>query len=169
MFHTVFGKTVPDVSVNAVANLGYADGRWIKPVRAGDTLSATSEVIGLKETSNGKTGVVYVRTSGCNQHGEEVLSYARWVMVRKRDAASPAPPATVPNLPNAVGEWQLKAPAGLDFTAYDFASAGSPHAFEDYAVGERIDHVDGMAVEEAEHMMATRLYQKHRQGAFQRL
>ena len=159
VFHTVFGKTVPDVSVNAVANLGYADGRWSLPVRAGDTLSATSEVIGLKETSNGKTGVVYVRTTGRNQHREEVLSYARWVMVRKRDAASPAPPAVVPDLPNAVGEWRLKAPAGLDFSAYDFAVAGSPHAFEDYAVGERIDHVDGMAVEEAEHMMATRLYQ----------
>ena len=29
----------------------------------------------------------------------------------------------------------------------------------DYAVGEKIDHVDGMTVEEAEHPTATRLYQ----------
>jgi 2-methylfumaryl-CoA hydratase len=48
---------------------------------------------------------------------------------------------------------------GLDFSAYDWALAGAPHAFEDYAVGEKIDHVDGMAVEEAEHQLATRLWQ----------
>ena len=41
----------------------------------------------------------------------------------------------------------------------DFAAAGAPHAFEDYEIGERIDHVDGMCVEEAEHQLATRLYQ----------
>jgi 2-methylfumaryl-CoA hydratase len=50
-------------------------------------------------------------------------------------------------------------PKGLDFSRYDWSLAGAPHAFEDYAVGEKIDHVDGMAVEEAEHQMATRLYQ----------
>ena len=43
--------------------------------------------------------------------------------------------------------------------AYDFALAGSPHRFGDYAVGEKIDHVDGITVEEAEHQIATRLYQ----------
>src|ERR1700740_3101657 len=51
-FHVVFGKTVPDVSINAVANLGYADCRFLKPVYPGDTLSSVSEVIGLKENSN---------------------------------------------------------------------------------------------------------------------
>jgi len=60
-FHTVFGKTVPDVSLNAVANLGYAEGRWLAPVWEGDTLTATSEVIGVKQNSNGKSGVVWVR------------------------------------------------------------------------------------------------------------
>ena len=51
-----------DISLNAVANLGYADCRFLKPVYPGDTLSAQSDVIGLKENSNGKTGTVYVRT-----------------------------------------------------------------------------------------------------------
>ena len=37
-FHTVFGKTVPDISLNAVANLGYAEGRFLQPVWPGDTL-----------------------------------------------------------------------------------------------------------------------------------
>jgi hypothetical protein len=87
-FHTVFGKTVPDVSLNAVANLGYAEGRFLRPVWSGDTLSAASEVIGLKENSNGRTGVVWVRTTGRNQRDEAVLEYVRWVMVRKRDAGA---------------------------------------------------------------------------------
>jgi 2-methylfumaryl-CoA hydratase len=68
-FHVVFGKTVPDISLNAVANLGYAEGRFLAPVHPGDTLSARSEVIGLKENSNGKTGVVYVRTTASTSAG----------------------------------------------------------------------------------------------------
>ncbi|TNF58166.1 MAG: MaoC family dehydratase, partial [Rhodobacteraceae bacterium] len=84
-FHTVFGKTVPDISLNAVANLGYAEGRWLAPVWPGDTLRSVSEVIGVRENSNGKSGVVWVRTRGLNQRDEVVLDYVRWVMVRKRD------------------------------------------------------------------------------------
>ena len=102
VFHIVFGKTVPDISLNAVANLGYADGRFLKPVYPGDTLSATSEVIGLKQTSAGDAGIVYVRSLGRNQHGEIVLSYARWVLVRKRDPQALAPGAQVPDLPASV-------------------------------------------------------------------
>ncbi|MGE3304151.1 MAG: MaoC family dehydratase, partial [Hyphomonadaceae bacterium] len=159
VFHVVFGKTVPDISLNAVANLGYADGRFLAPVRAGDTLSAVSEVIGLKENSNGKTGVVHVRTTGVNQHGQAVLTYVRWVMVNKRDVTAAAPVGIVPALPEAVAPGDLILPAELDFSNYDWALAGGPHGFEDYAVGEKIDHVDGMTVEEAEHQIATRLYQ----------
>ncbi len=158
-FHVVFGKTVPDVSLNAVANLGYAEGRWLKPVYAGDTLRSISEVIGLKQNSSGKTGVVYVRTRGLNQLDEVVLEYVRWVMVRKRDVDAPAPDAVVPALAKALSVDDLVIPDGLDFTNYDFGLAGEPHRCGDYAVGETIDHIDGVTVEEAEHMMATRLWQ----------
>ncbi len=58
---------------------------FLKPVYPGDTLNAVSEVIGLKENSNRKTGIVYVRSRGFNQNGDTVLDYVRWVMVRKRD------------------------------------------------------------------------------------
>ncbi|PTS89047.1 MaoC family dehydratase [Caulobacter sp. HMWF009] len=158
-FHIVFGKTVPDISLNAVANLGYAEGRFHKLLTDGMTLSAKSEVIGLKENSNRKTGVVYVRTTGMDEFGETVLSYVRWVMVRKRDQNVEISEQFVPALEEAVAPDQLIVPAGLDFSAYDYALAGAPHAFEDYAIGEKIDHVDGMAIEEAEHAMATRLWQ----------
>ena len=159
-FHIVFGKSVPDVSLNAIANLGYADGRFIQPVYAGDTLSATSEVIGLKENSNRQSGVVYVRTRGLNQRSEPVIDYVRWVMVRKRDMDAPPRSACVPELPAVVAPDNLGgACPRFDAHAYDFGLAGAPYRWGDYQKGERIDHVDGVTVEEAEHMIATRLYQ----------
>jgi 2-methylfumaryl-CoA hydratase len=160
VFHIVFGKTVPDVSLNAIANLGYAGGRFLKPVYPGDTLHAVSEVIGLKENSNRKTGVVYVRSTGFNQHGEEVLDYVRWVMVRKRDESAPVVEQHVPTLPKALAPAALgTACPRIDTAEWNEALAGSPYRYDDYEVGERIDHVDGMTVEEAEHQIATRLYQ----------
>lgn len=158
-FHIVFGKTVPDISLNAVANLGYADCKFLKPVFPGDTLSTSSKVIGLKENSNGKTGVVYVRSTGVNQHGTVVLEYVRWVMVRKGDVNAPAPEADVPTLPKVVPVEQLHVPDGLDFSGLDPEVTGSTHMWGDYTVGEKIDHIDGVTIEESEHMMATRLYQ----------
>ncbi|WP_299610114.1 MaoC family dehydratase [uncultured Tateyamaria sp.] len=158
-FHTVFGKTVPDVSLNAVANLGYAEGRWLNPVWPGDTLTSQSEVIGVKQNSNGKTGVVYVRTTGRNQRGQDVLEYVRWVMVRKGNLDAPAPETVVPELAKVVPAGTLAVPDGLSFENYDFDLAGEPHRWGDYEIGEQIDHVDGVTIEEAEHMMATRLWQ----------
>src|SRR3990170_2991675 len=98
VFHIVLGKTVPDISRNAIANLGYADMRFLKPVYPGDTLSTTTAIIGLKENSNRKNGTVYVRSTGRNQRAEPVLSFSRWVMVNKRDEAAPAPEPHVPEL-----------------------------------------------------------------------
>jgi 2-methylfumaryl-CoA hydratase len=160
VFHTVFGKTVPDISLNAIANLGYAECRFLVPVYPKDTLSASSEVIGVRENSNRASGVVYVRTTGRNQRHETVLEYVRWVMVRKRDNAAPAPTAAVPKLAERVDPATLgRAVPALDISGYDFKLAGAPHRWGDYAVGERIDHADAMTLEEAEHQIATRLYQ----------
>ncbi|GIU67214.1 MaoC family dehydratase [Candidatus Phycosocius spiralis] len=159
VFHTVFGKTVPDISLNAVANLGYAYGRFLAPVFPGDTLCAISEVIGVKENTDGKTGIVYVRTTGLNQHGEVILSYVRWVMVNKADPAAPAPKPVVPDLPDYVPAEDLPTPTPAWSKNYDQQLAGSPFGFEDFQIGECIDHIDGMTVEEAEHQLATRLYQ----------
>ncbi|MCL4149001.1 UNVERIFIED_CONTAM: hypothetical protein GTU68_064383 [Idotea baltica] len=156
-FHVVFGKTVPDISLNAVANLGYAEGRFPVDVFPGDTLRAVSEVIGIKQNSNGKNGVVYVRTRGFNQRGEEALSYVRWVMVNKGNLDAAAPETVIPDLLDVMD------PASVGFTRgydeWDDTLAGSAHRYEAYEIGEKINHVDGMAVEEAEHQIATRLYQ----------
>jgi len=160
VFHVIFGKTVPDISLNAVANLGYAGCQFLAPVFSGDSLNATSEVIGLKENSNRKTGIVYVRTRGSKQDATPVLEYVRWVMVRKRDEGAPVPGDHLPRLPTAVEPKLLGAACPpIDLKSYDFALAGSPHRFADYREGETIDHVDGVTIEEAEHQIATRLYQ----------
>lgn len=158
-FHVVFGKTVPDISLNAIANLGYANGRFGVPVYPGDTLSTTSTVIGVKENKDGRTGVVYVRSIGVNQVGDMVLDYVRWVMVRKNRLDAPAPTVVIPALDTAVAVEDLFVPYEIEPGCYDTDLAGSPFLWDDYAVGERIDHVDGMTIEETEHMMAARLFQ----------
>ena len=166
-FHVAFGKTVPDISLNAVANLGYADVRFLQPVYVGDTLSAESTVIGLKENSSGKNGNVYVRSTALNQYGEEVLTWVRWVMVNKRDAASPAPEAVLPELPDHVEVARLAIPRGLDAADFDTELTGSPHLWEDYTAGERLDHINGMTVDESDHTLATKLYQNNARVHFE--
>ena len=89
-FHLVFGKTVADISQNAIANLGYADVKFRRPVYPGDTLSAESEVIGLRALSSGQAGIVWVHSRGYNQKGHEVLAKVGWVMVERRDATAPS-------------------------------------------------------------------------------
>lgn len=166
VFHMVFGKSVPDISVNAVANLGYAECVFGVPVYAGDTLRAVSRVIGLKENSSRKSGIVWVRTTGFNQDDETVVEFVRWVMVRKRavpgadDADDEGiEPPVVPTLSPVVPAADLIVPDDLDLEDYDVDLAGQEDLWEDYHVGERIDHGTGMTIEEAEHQLATRLYQ----------
>ena len=163
VFHIVFGLSVPDISLNAVANLGYADIRFLKPVYGGDTLSARSEVIGLKINSDGRSGVVTVRTEGINQRGETVLTLARWVMVPLRKSATEygRPDAMQPVLPDTLSAEALAdaVPQDLDPRGFDVAWTGERYRLGDYRAGERIDHIFGTTIGESEHMMAVRLYQ----------
>jgi 2-methylfumaryl-CoA hydratase len=168
VFHVVFGKSVPDVSHNATANLGYADVRFLRPVYPGDTLAAESEVIGLREVSSGEAGVVYVRTRGTNQKGQEVLSFIRWVMVPKRDREAARGVNVVPQLPAVVPVERLPAPETMNLQRYsDLEWAMLPGGrWDDYAPGERLDHPDAMTIEEADHVQATRLYHNTAQVHF---
>lgn len=171
VFHVVFGKSVPDISHNAVANLGYADVRFLRPVYPGDTLLAESEVIGLRELSNGEAGVVYVRTRGVNQKGQEVLSFVRWVMVPKRDKNAAKDVNQVPQLPSVVTVDRLPVPEVMNLQRYgDLAWAMGPGTrWDEYDVGERLDHPDAMTIEDADHMQATRLYHNSAQVHFDAL
>lgn len=160
-FHIAFGKTVPDISVNAVANLGYADVRFIHPVYSGDTLRTRSTVIGLKQNSNGKSGVVYVRSVAFNQLLQPVMSWVRWVMVHKNNLDADAPETVVPELAAFVPSTELSLPAFLDARNFDTSSSGSEFLWDDYQIGERINHPAGMTISDSDHTLATKLYQNN--------
>jgi 2-methylfumaryl-CoA hydratase len=102
---------------------------------------------------------VYVGSRTVNQHNREVLSWARWVMVAKREPKAPAPPTVIPALAREVAPAALAVPAFLKPGALDAMSTGGTRQWDDYAIGQVIDHPGGMTVEDAEHMLATRLYQ----------
>ncbi len=157
-FHAVFGQTVRLISLNARANLGYADIRWHAPVDLGDTLSTELEIVGLKENSSGTTGIVWVRNVGTNQRGETVLTFDRWVMVKKRGTEPTlyATESVVPTLPSAVPAESL----AIDLAALpDAAHTGGRWKFADYEAGEKVLHFDGMVVNPSDHMALTRLFQ----------
>ena len=160
-FHIAFGKTVPDVSVNAVANLGYADVRFIQPVFVGDTLSTSSQVIGLKQNSSGKNGVVWVRSTAVNQRGEPVLSWVRWVMVHKNNLEAAAPATVIPDLPNFVTPKNLNLASNLSAKNFDCTATGGNYFWQDYQIGERINHAAGLTINYSDHSMATHLYQNN--------
>ena len=122
----------------------------------GDTLRATTETLGWRETSKGDTGVVWVRTIGFNQRDEEVLRFYRWVMVNKRSPATPSGADAAADMPEQASLEQVWFP---EVRRFDASATGGSRFWEDYAPGERIAHPQGMTLEEAEHQMATRLYQ----------
>jgi 2-methylfumaryl-CoA hydratase len=172
LFNIAFGKTVPDISLNAVANLGYAETRFLAPAFPGDTIRCESRVIGLKQNSSGRTGTVYVRSTCFNQRNEPILTWVRWVMVNKRDPDAAAQADHVPTLDPFVAPDDLSLGARIASidTLNDWCDATSSlDLWEDYVPGERINHPIGVTVEEAEHITATRLYQNNARAHFDAL
>jgi len=166
VFHVVFGNSVPDISLNAIANLGYADLRYGAPVYPGDTITSHTTVIGQRESSRGDTGVNWVRTVGRNQRGEEVMSFIRWVLMNKRDPNTKTGIDSAPTTPEFVQPSQLFVPNQLDLSNFDPVATGGRWWWSDYEPGERIHHIEGVAIEEAEHQMAARLYQNTARAHF---
>jgi len=158
-FHIVFGRAVPDVSLNSPANLGYADVRFLEPVFTGDTLRAQTKVLGRRETSRDDVGIVWVHTTGYNQREEPVLQFYRWAMVNKRDTSTKTDEDFAPELPAEVATGDFLIPKQLDLSSFDPVATGGDAFWEDYEAGERVEHPQGITIEDAEHQMATRLYQ----------
>ena len=161
VFHIAFGRTVQDISLNAVANLGYSDVRFIGPVFAGDTIRSESTVIGLKENSNKTNGIVYVHSIVYNQNDDDVLSWKRWVMVPKNNSDAVITEIFIPDLPKSVSLDDISIPSTLDVSNFDISSTGSSRFWGDYNVDETIDHNHGLTVDETAHTMATHLYQNN--------
>ncbi|WP_371187320.1 MaoC family dehydratase [Thalassotalea maritima] len=161
VFHIAFGKTVNDISLNAVANLGYAQCRFIECVYPGDTLSVSSDVIGLKENSNGKTGVVYVHSKAYNQKRQLVLEFKRWVMVHKRHAGFTRQENVIPELADNVELTQQIIPRQLDLTLWPNHVSDQQRRASEFEVGDCIFHRDGITINDSDHSLATRLYQNN--------
>jgi 2-methylfumaryl-CoA hydratase len=159
MFHIVFGKSVTDISLNAVANLGYAEVSFDRHIYAGDTVRLSSKVIGLKENSSGKNGNVYVHSTAYNQHDEQVCSFKRWVMVHKKDHALST---GIKEIPDMLPSLPITEPDRIPhIQTLDCAQTGSTFFWEDYSLGERLNHPEGMTIDDADHTFATRLYQNN--------
>ncbi|HAA56495.1 MAG TPA: hypothetical protein DCE42_17145 [Myxococcales bacterium] len=157
-FHSVLAQTVRLISLNARANLGYAGMRWLQPVKVGDTLSVEIEIVGLKENSSKTTGIVYVHNVAKNQRGEEVMTFWRWAMIKKRgeDETPYLASPVIPTLPKQLDASELQLP---EATPMSTSATGATWSFEDYEVGERIFHYDGMTINHSDHMSFTRLFQ----------
>lgn len=158
MFHLTFAKSVQDVSLNAIANLGYAEVSFKNPVYVGDTVSLETEIIGLKENSNGKSGVVYVHSIGRNQEGDEVLNLKRWVMIHKKQIGVMSGINSVPTLKKVAPIGEINIP---HVRVLDTKATGGEYFFEDYEVGERLNHLEGITVDSSDHTLATKLYQNN--------
>jgi itaconyl-CoA hydratase len=77
----VTGLSVPDVSERGI-NLGWDEVRLLKPVYAGDTIRAETEVLSKRKAqSRPGSGIVRVRTRGLNQRDEVVISFERSIML----------------------------------------------------------------------------------------
>ena len=161
VFHIAFGKTVNDISLNAVANLGYAEVKFQQACFCGDTLSVKSEVIGLKENSNGKNGVVYVRSSATNQHNQLVVSWIRWVMVEKQIASQPTTEPVIPEFESFISGESLSFPEDYHFANWQHSDSDNQIKYDDLQVGDYMFHRDGITINDSDHSLATRLYQNN--------
>lgn len=86
VFSIVVGMTVPDISGKAIANLGYEDIKHLAPVFINDTIYAKTKILSKRESnSKNDRGIVYVETIGYNQNNEEVISFSRNVLIKKRE------------------------------------------------------------------------------------
>ena len=86
VFSLAVGITVPDISGKAIANLGYEEVKHLNPVFVNDTIYVRTKVLD-KRTSASKPdrGIVYVESVAYNQHGVDVLSFRRKVLVKREN------------------------------------------------------------------------------------
>ena len=81
----VTGQSVTDLTVNAVANLGWDDVKLPHPLFEGDTVRSRSEVLETRGSkSRPNVGIVRVKTIGTNQDGKTVIEFTRTFMIWRR-------------------------------------------------------------------------------------
>ena len=155
VFNVVLSLGVHNDSEKAIANLGYYNVQFLRPVYPGDTLRGYTKVVDRKARGEDKPGIVLIRTLGVNQHNQVVLQYERKIMVGYRGdrlPTTPAPttPVEFPWVEHPVVDLPINA------GAYPGQLTGPNTYFEDFALGDLIVHANGRTITD-EHMFWTYL------------
>jgi 2-methylfumaryl-CoA hydratase len=153
VFNVVLSLGVHNDSEKAIANLGYYNVQFLRPVYPGDTLRGYTQVVDRKARGEDKPGIVLIRTLGVNQHHQVVLQYERKIMVGYRGdrlPTTPAPttPVEFPWVEHPVAELPINA------SGYPSQLTGPNTYFEDYSLGDLIVHTNGRTITD-EHMAWT--------------
>ena len=155
VFNVVLSLGVHNDSEKAIANLGYYNVQFLRPVYPGDTLRGYTKVIDRKARGEDKPGIVLIRTLGVNQHNQVVLQYERKIMVGYRGDRLPTTPA--PTTPVEF-PWVEHPVVDLPINAGGYPSqlTGPNTYFEDFSLGDLIVHTNGRTITD-EHMAWTYL------------
>lgn len=155
VFNVVLSLGVHNDSEKAIANLGYYNVQFLRPVYPGDTLRGYTKVVDRKARGEDKPGIVLIRTLGVNQHNQVVLQYERKIMVGYRGDRLPTTPA--PTTPVEF-PWVEHPVVDLPINAGGYPSqlTGPNTYFEDFSLGDLIVHANGRTITD-EHMAWTYL------------
>jgi 2-methylfumaryl-CoA hydratase len=155
VFNVVLSLGVQNDSEKAIANLGYYNVQFLRPVYPGDTLRAFTKVMDRKERGADKPGIVLIRTLGINQYQQVVVQYERKIMVGWRGNRPPTAPA--PTKP-ADFPWTERSGVELPIGTNAFPAdlTGPNTYFEDFTPGDIIVHPNGRTITD-EHLALTYL------------
>jgi len=149
-----FSQSVEDVSENARANLEYIDMRFGVPAYVGDTIETETTVLGVRASSSRpELGVVHVQSIATKQTGDIVLAYQRKVQVFKEDPKATLDEGQVDPAPVEVVPWVPEYDAGRNYAELAHLTNDDTY-FEDFTVGDTIEHSRGRTMTE-EHIQLT--------------
>ncbi len=155
VFNVTLSLGVQNDSEKAIANLGYYQVQFIRPVYPGDTLRAFTKVLERKDRGPDKPGITRIRTVGVNQQDQVVLQYERKIMVGWRGDRLPTTPSPEVSTPFP-GEESPRVELPLQPAPATDGLTGPNTYFEDFTPGDIIVHANGRTITE-EHMALTYL------------
>ncbi len=155
VFNVTLSLGVQNDSEKAIANLGYYQVQFLRPVHPGDTLRAFTRVLERKDRGPDKPGIARIRTVGVNQDNAVVLQYERKIFVGWRGDRLPTTPAPEVTTPFPSEESPV---VELPLSQADSAPGltGPNTYFEDFTPGDIVVHANGRTITE-EHMALTYL------------
>ena len=156
VFNVVLSLGVQNDSEKAIANLGYYDAQFLRPVYPGDTIRSLTKVLAKKDRGEGKPGIVTIRTLGLNQRDEPVLQYDRKIMVAPDGSAPPSAAAaaaadagTATTRPTVAMGFPDVAGGSCEIPAPQKAPrnlTGARTWFDDFKKGDVIVHANGRTI-----------------------